>query len=304
VSKRKPRFRRGRTLQRAVTLKRPVPAAPRPAAPVIDFRGVSMVHRSGALGLDRATFAIGRGELAFLAGRAGAGKSTVMRLLTREFTPSGGTVLVAGRDLSLIARDALSAYRRNLGLVRHDSTLMSDRSVQDQIVDALRLTGASRSERAGWAGEILQLTGLPRRADSLPDELTPGEYRRVCIARAFAGRPPLLLADEPTRELDHETSIGILRLLYRINRTGTTVLVATRDRELVGKLRRRVIELDRGDVVNDLAPGIAADDESTREFAARVRGAKADPELDPAAARAASAVRLARALQRDPNRPG
>jgi cell division transport system ATP-binding protein len=270
---------------------------------VLDFRRVSFVHRSGALGLDRATFAIARGELAFLAGPAGAGKSTVMQLLTRELAPSGGSVWVAGRDLSLIARDALSAYRRNLGLVRHDSTLMPDRSVQEQIVDALRVTGASRGERGGWADHIMRLTGLPRTAHSLPEQLTEGEYRRVCIARAFAGRPPLLLADEPAQGLDHEASVGIMRLLYRINRTGTTVLVATRDRPLVAKLRRRVIELDRGEVVDDVAAELHADDESTREFAARARGATADPELDPAAARAASAVRLARALHRDSERP-
>jgi cell division transport system ATP-binding protein len=297
-------FRRARTLAPSATPKRPASAGSSPAAPVIDFRHVSLVHRSGALGLDRATFAVPRGQLAFLAGTAGAGKSTAMRLITRELAPSGGAVFVAGRDLSLIGRDGLSAYRRNLGLVRHDSTLMPDRSVQEQIVDALRVTGASRSDRGGWAGEILRLTGLANRAASLPEQLTPGEHRRVCIARAFAGRPPLLLADEPARGLDNEAGIGIMRLLYRINRTGTTVLVATRDRDLVAKLRRRVIELDRGEVVNDVAAGLHADDESTREFAARVRGATADPELDPAEARAASAVRFARALHRDPGQPG
>ena len=126
----------------------------------------------------------------------------------------------------------------------------------------------------------------------------------MCVARAFAGRPPLLLADDPARGLDHETSIGILRLLYRINRTGTTVLVATRDRTMVTKLRRRVIELDSGLVVRDVAARLHAGDESTREFAARLRGATADPELDPAEARAANAVRLARAVHRDPRRGG
>ncbi len=271
---------------------------------MVDFRRVSLVHRSGALGLDRATFTVTRGELAFLAGPAGAGKSTVMRLLTRELSPSGGSVWVAGHDLSLIARDGLLAYRRNLGLVRHDSTLMADRNVQEQIVDALRVTRASRSERGGWASEILRLTGLSSRAGNLPEQLGPGEHRRVCIARAFASRPPLLLADDPTLGLDHETGIGILRLLYRINRAGTTVVVATRDRALVAKLRRHVIELDRGEVVDDVAAGLQGGEESTREFAARARGATADPELDPAAERAASAVRLARALHRDRGQPG
>jgi cell division transport system ATP-binding protein len=304
VPDRKHLFRRGRTVSPAATPKRPPQPPAAPVEPIIEFRGVSLVHRSGALGLERATFTIARGQLAFLTGPAGAGKSTVMRLLTKELEASGGSVWVAGRDLSRIARGGLARYRRNLGLVRHDSVLMADRSVQEQIVDALRVTGATRDERAGWAGDVLRLTGLSNRADSLPEQLTPGEHRRVCIARAFASRPPLLLADEPARDLDHETSIGIMRLLYRINRTGTTVLVATRDRALVAKLRRHVIELDRGDVVGDMAAGLQAEDESTREFAARVRGASADSELDAAEERAANAVRLARALHRDRGQPG
>ena len=271
---------------------------------MIDFRRASMVHRDGAVGLDRATFAIGRGDLAFVVGPPHSGKSTVMRLLTRELRPSGGAVWVAGRDLSRLARRDLSGYRRNLGLVRHDSGLMPDRSVSEQIVDALRVTGAPSGEHDRRAAEILQLTGLAARSDHAPDQLTTAEHRRVCIARAFAGRPPLLLADDPARGLDREAGIGILRLLYRINRTGTTVLVATRDRDLVVKLRRRTVALDRGQVVADSAARPHLAEESTREFAARMRGANADPELDPAEARAASAVRIARALHDDRGQQG
>ena len=135
---RKHLFRRGRTISPAATPKRPPSPAAAPVEPIIEFRRVSLVHRSGALGLERATFAIARSELAFLTGPAGAGKSTVMRLLTKELEASGGSVWVAGRDLSRIARSGLARYRRNLGLVRHDSVLMADRSVQEQIVDALR----------------------------------------------------------------------------------------------------------------------------------------------------------------------
>src|SRR5882672_4836826 len=148
---RKHLFRRGRTSSPAAIPKGPPPPAAAPAEPIVEFRGVSLVHRSGALGLERATFTVARGELAFLTGPAGAGKSTVMRLLTKELEASGGAVLVAGRDLIRIARGGLARYRRNLGLVRHDSVLMADRSVQEQIVDALRVTGASRDERGGWA---------------------------------------------------------------------------------------------------------------------------------------------------------
>lgn len=263
-----------------------------------------MVHRGGVVGLDRASFAIARGELVFVAGPAESGKSTILRLLTRELVPSSGAVLVAGRDLSRLPADAAPRYRRNLGLVRHDSGLKPDRTVRDLVTGALRTTGAEAGERGGRVAEILRLTGLGTRADRLADELTPAEYRRVCVARAFAGRPPLLLADDPARGLDHEATIGIMRLLYRINLTGTTVLVATRDRVLVPKLRRRVIELHRGQIVEDIPAQPRAAEESTREFAARVRGATADPELDPAEARAANAVRLARALHRDPRRGG
>jgi cell division transport system ATP-binding protein len=211
-------------------------------------------------------------------------------------------VLVAGRDLRRIPPDAAPRYRRNLGLIRHDSGLKPDRTVRELVMGALRITGTDPGERAGRTAEILRLTGLGPRAERVAEDLSPMEYRRVCVARAFAGRPPLLLADDPARGLDHEATIGIMRLLYRINLTGTTVLVATRDRALVPKLRRRVIELHRGQIVEDMPAQPRAIEESTREFAARMRGATVDPDLDPDEARVARSVRLARALHRDPRR--
>jgi cell division transport system ATP-binding protein len=280
----------------------PAEAPAEPARPLVEFRRASLIHRDGAVGLDRVSFALARGEMAFLTGPAGAGKSTAIQLLTRELVPSGGAVLVAGRDLSRLRRGGLPGYRRNLGLVRHDSRLGSNRSVRDHIGEALRVTGTPREERELRTAEILRLTGLTARADARPEDCSAGEHRRLCIARAFAGRPPLLLADDPARGLDHETSVGIMRLLYRINHTGTTVLVATRDRDLVTRLRRRRIELARGTVAADVSARPGLREESTREFAARMRGATADPELDPDEARVARSVRLARALHRDPRR--
>ena len=193
VSERKQRFRRGRTVSPAPNPETPAPpsAAPEPVPPLVQFRRVSMIHRGGVVGLDRATFALGRGELAFLTGPAGAGKSTAMQLLTRELAPTSGIVRVAGRDLSRIGRDGLARYRRSLGLVRHDSRLMDDRSVRAHILDALRVTGTPAEARDGRVAEILALTGLRTHADAQPGRLSDGEYRRVCVARAFASRPPL-----------------------------------------------------------------------------------------------------------------
>jgi cell division transport system ATP-binding protein len=213
---------------------------------VIDFRAVEKRYDVGAIGLDQATFSVQRGEFVFLVGSTGSGKSTIMRLLIKELEPSGGAISVAGRDLSEITRRRVPYFRRNLGVVFQDFKLLPNRTVYDNVAYALQV-------------------------HNYPDQLSGGEQQRVAIARAFVNHPPLLLADEPTGNLDPETSIGIMQLLYRINRTGTTVLVATHDHGMVDKMRRRVIELSRGRIVRDEATGAYARDESTREFAARMR---------------------------------
>jgi cell division transport system ATP-binding protein len=238
---------------------------------VIDFRGVSMRYPSGDTGLEQVTFSVEREEFVFLVGATGSGKSTVMRLLIKELEPSAGTIRVAGHDLSEIPRRRVPFYRRNVGVVFQDFKLLPNRTVYDNVAYALQVTGGSRKEIRAKVPDILRLTGLSLKLHSYPDQLSGGEQQRVSIARAFVNHPPLLLADEPTGNLDPETSIDIMRLLYRINRTGTTVLVASHDHSMVDKMRRRVLELSHGRIVRDEATGLYAREESTREFAVRMR---------------------------------
>ena len=273
-------FRREQPNRAATAPKRPQPHAA--GNHVIEFRGVSKLYEGGDVGLDQATFAIERGEFVFLVGHTGSGKSTIMRLLIKEADASAGSVLVAGRDLGEIDRKRIPYYRRNIGVVWQDFKLLPNRTVYDNVAYALQVTGGSRKEIREKVPDILRLTGLATKLHNYPDQLSGGEQQRVSIARAFVNHPPLLLCDEPTGNLDPETSIGIMQLLYRINRTGTTVLVATHDHAMVDKMRRRVIELAEGRVVRDEAAGLYTRDETTREFAARMRGAVADPSLDPA----------------------
>jgi cell division transport system ATP-binding protein len=246
-------------------------AVARPAGPVIEFRGVTKRYDGGDLGLDQATFSVERGEFVFLVGATGSGKSTVMRLLIKELDPSGGTIRVAGHDLGEIRRSRIPFYRRNLGVVFQDFKLLPTRTVYDNVAYALQVTGGSRKEIREKVPDILRLTGLSTKLHNTPDQLSGGEQQRVSIARAFVNHPPLLLADEPTGNLDPETSVDIMRLLYRINRTGTTVLVATHDQPMVDKMRRRVLELSHGRIVRDEATGLYTRDETTREFARRLR---------------------------------
>src|SRR5207253_3117873 len=167
---------------------------------------------------DLATFVIRRQEMVFLVGPTGSGKSTIMRLLIKEIEPSEGRVRVAERDLSEIPRQKIPFYRRNLGVVFQDFKLLPTRTVYDNIAYALQVTGAARKQIRATLPEILRLTGLSTKLHSYPHQLSGGEQQRVAVARAFASHPPLLLADEPTGNLDPETSIGIMQLLYRINR--------------------------------------------------------------------------------------
>ncbi len=202
-----------------------------------------------------------------------------MRILIKELEPTEGTIRVAGRDLSTISRRQIPFYRRNIGVVFQDFKLLPNRTVYDNVAYALQVTGHSRKEIRAKVPDILRLTGLSTKLHNYPDQLSGGEQQRVSIARAFVNHPPLLLADEPTGNLDPETSIDIMRLLYRINRTGTTVLVASHDHAMVDKMRRRVLELSGGRVIRDEATGLYARDESTREFAAAPARPQRDPQI-------------------------
>jgi cell division transport system ATP-binding protein len=242
------------------------------SVPVVHFEDVSKVYDGGHVGLERVSMRIGRGEFVFLVGPTGCGKSTCMRLLMKELEPSSGTVSVAGRDLSKVTQKRLPYLRRNIGVIFQDYKLLPNRTVYANVAYALEVIGESRESIRRKVPDILRLVGLSTKLHNYPDELSGGEQQRVSIARAFVNHPPLLLADEPTGNLDPETSIGIMQLIYRINRTGTTVVVATHDREMVDKMRRRVIELNQGRIIRDQVAGMYQHDESTNEFAVRLRG--------------------------------
>jgi cell division transport system ATP-binding protein len=233
----------------------PRPRPPAALQPVVEFRNVVKRYDGGDLGLDGATLGVARGEFVFVIGASGSGKSTLMRLLIKEIDPTSGTLNVAGHDLQELTHKRVPYYRRNLGVVFQDYKLLPSRTVHDNVAYALQVTGSSRKDVRAKVPDILRLTGLSTKLHNYPDQLSGGEQQRVSIARAFVNPPPLLLADEPTGNLDPETSLGIMQLLYRINRTGTTVVVATHDHEMVDRMRRRVIELDRGKVVRDLPAG-------------------------------------------------
>jgi len=231
-------------------------AAPSAASrAVVQFRDVTHVYERGVVALDRVSFQIGRGEFVFLVGPTGCGKSTCIRLLLKEIEPTEGEVVLAGRRLCEIPRSRIPQLRRNIGCVFQDFKLLPDRTVYENVAYALRVIGEPRSEIRRKVPDILRLVGLATKLHNYPHELSGGEQQRVSIARAFVNHPPLLLADEPTGNLDPETSLGIMQLIHRINRTGTTVIVATHDHEMVDRMRRRVIELSEGRVVRDERAG-------------------------------------------------
>jgi cell division transport system ATP-binding protein len=238
--------------------------------PIVELRDATVVYPGGHVGIERVSLSIERGEFAFVVGPTGCGKSTLIRTLIREVDVASGRVLIAGRDIDNIPMAKVPLLRRRIGTVFQDFKLLPNRTVYDNVAYALQVIGAHRSEIRNQVPEILRLVGLQAKIHNYPDQLSGGEQQRVSIARAFVNHPPLLLADEPTGNLDPETSIGIMQLLYRINRTGTTVLVVTHDHSMVDKMRRRVIALEEGRLVRDEATS-GYHDESTTEFAVRVR---------------------------------
>src|SRR4051812_5116994 len=245
---------------------------PRRDVPVVEFRDVTKLYEGGAVGIDKVSLRIGRGEFVFLVGPTGCGKSTCIRLLMKELEASDGEILISGHELHSMPRKKVPRLRRNIGVVFQDFKLLPNRTVYDNVAYSLQVIGESRANIRRKVPDILRLVGLSTKLHNYPDQLSGGEQQRVSIARAFVNHPPLLLADEPTGNLDPDTSIGIMQLIYRINRTGTTVVVATHDREMVDKMRRRVIELRDGRVIRDEVSGLYRPDESTTEFAVRLRG--------------------------------
>jgi cell division transport system ATP-binding protein len=222
---------------------------------VIKFEDVTKIYSPSTIGLEKVSLHIEKGEFVFLVGPSGSGKSTFIRLLIRELEPDRGRVSVGGRDLATLRRWKVPYLRRNIGCVFQDFKLLPNKTAFDNIMYALVVTGNAGGVSKKKAAEILSLVGLGHKSSSYPNELSGGEQQRVSIARAFVNHPPLLVADEPTGNLDPDTSMGIMQLLYRINKTGTTVLMATHDREMVDRMRRRVVALDEGKVVRDQKRG-------------------------------------------------
>jgi cell division transport system ATP-binding protein len=206
--------------------------------------------------LDGVTVEVEKGEFVFLVGQSGSGKSTALRLVLRETRPSTGRVYVAGKEINRLASWKVPRLRRQIGTVFQDFRLLQNKSVSENVGFALQVIGKSRSDIAKLVPETLEMVGLSDKADRMPDELSGGEQQRVAIARAFVNRPMILIADEPTGNLDPGTSVGIMKLLDRINRTGTTVLMATHDAGVVDSMRKRVIELENGHVVRDQDRGV------------------------------------------------
>ncbi|MBA2332824.1 MAG: cell division ATP-binding protein FtsE [Actinobacteria bacterium] len=228
------------------------PAAdPAGSGTMIVLERVTKIYEPNVVALDDVSFTIDKGEFVFVVGASGSGKSTMIRLLLKEMEPTSGRVVVGGRDLTRLKRSRVPLLRRNVGCVFQDFKLLPNRTAGENIAYALKVQGESKASIRRNVPEVLSLVGLSDKTGSLPDELSGGEQQRVSIARAVVNHPPLLICDEPTGNLDPDTSVGIMQLLYRINRAGTTILMVTHDREMVDKMRKRVIALEDGRLARD-----------------------------------------------------
>jgi cell division transport system ATP-binding protein len=224
---------------------------------MIRFENVTKTYRrSSQPALHGISLEVERGEFVFVVGQSGSGKSTLLRLILCEEAASSGNVLVAGRELATLPRRKVPALRREIGTVFQDFRLLPNKDVFQNVAFALQVLGKSRHAIRAVVPETLEMVGLAGKERRLPHQLSGGEQQRVAIARAFVNKPPILLADEPTGNLDPTTSLDIVRLLDRINRTGTTIVMATHDNGIVDQLRKRVVELDEGELVRDQARGV------------------------------------------------
>ncbi|MBV1780431.1 cell division ATP-binding protein FtsE [Paeniglutamicibacter sp. ABSL32-1] len=230
---------------------------------MIRFENVTMVYdqksrlgsENARPGLDDVSIEIDRGDFAFLVGASGSGKSTFLRLILREIVATGGSVHVAGQNVARIPSWRVPKLRRGIGVVFQDFRLLPQKNVFENVAFAMQVVGESRSAIRDHVPEVLKLVGLEGKEKRQPDELSGGEQQRVAIARAIANKPQILLADEPTGNLDPATSVGIMNVLDRINQNGTTVLMATHDDGIVNSMRRRVVELSLGKIMRDESAG-------------------------------------------------
>ncbi len=222
--------------------------------PMVVMEDVKKVYEGkdgGTTALDDVSLEVDSGEFVFLVGQSGSGKSTFIRLLTKELDSSSGRVVVGGRDLTRLRRGRIPYLRRSIGTIFQDYKLLPGRTAYENVAYALEIIGESPRNIKRMVPEVLTLVGLGEKGERYPNELSGGEQQRVSVARSFVNQPRLLIADEPTGNLDPDTSIGIMQLLYRINRTGTTVIMATHDRDLVDKMQMRVVELEDGKIIRD-----------------------------------------------------
>ena len=224
---------------------------------MIRFQNVTKYYPTSArAALVDVSVEIEKGEFVFIVGQSGSGKSTFLRLVLKEEKPNQGDIWVAGKELDRLSHWKVPQLRRQIGTVFQDFLLLPNKTVRENVAFALEVIGKPRHTIAKVVPEVLDLVGLAGKEDRMPNELSGGEQQRVAIARAFVNRPPILLADEPTGNLDPTTSLGIMKLLDRINRTGTTIVMATHDDEIVDQMRKRVIELSDGRLVRDQSRGV------------------------------------------------
>jgi cell division transport system ATP-binding protein len=223
---------------------------------MIRFENVTKTYKGGVTALRDLSADVQKGEFLFLVGPSGSGKSTCLRLLLREDVPTSGRIVVAGRDISRMSHWKVPQLRRNIGTIFQDFKLLPTKTVYENVAFAMEVIGRPRNVIRTQVPQVLDLVGLAKKAGRFPNELSGGEQQRVSIARAFVNRPLIILADEPTGNLDPATTVGIMRILDRINRTGTTIVMATHDQRIVDAMRRRVVELDHGSLVRDQARGV------------------------------------------------
>ena len=230
--------------------------------PMIEFHGVSLIYPNGVTGLSDIAIQIQKGEFVFLVGPTGSGKSSFLKLIYREVIPSGGEIFIDGHNLSDLTRRQIPYLRRNLGVVFQDFSLLPNKTVHENVAYALEVIGTPRSEIPRRVDHALHLVGLEEKTAMFPRELSGGEQQRTSIARALVNHPLILLADEPTGNLDPETSWEIMQLLARINTKGTTVVVATHDKHMVDLMRRRVVYLQQGRIIGDQERGTYTPEEA------------------------------------------
>lgn len=222
---------------------------------VIEFRGVSKVYQKNIRAVDNISFSVAPGEFISLVGPSGAGKSTLIKLLTCEEAPTSGEVLVAGRNIANLKKKELPFYRRKVGIIFQDFRLLPKKTVYENIAFALEVADMTDAEIRESVPKIIEIVGLTKRTNAMSEELSGGEKQRVSIARAIIHKPKLLIADEPTGNLDPVSTWEIIELLFKINKSGTIVLLATHDREVVDSLERRVITMRDGQIISDQVKG-------------------------------------------------